>query len=79
MRYELTDCEWAAISPMLPTKPRGRRTTTAASSTASFGCCDYETMMPSASLAPTITAGSQLEPRNMPENVDLSGALYSMI
>ena len=27
MRYELTDCEWAAISPMLPTKPRGRRTT----------------------------------------------------
>jgi transposase len=23
MRYELTDYEWAAISPMLPNKPRG--------------------------------------------------------
>lgn len=23
MRYELTDREWAAISPMLPNKPRG--------------------------------------------------------
>jgi transposase len=23
MRYELTDCEWAAIKPMLPNKPRG--------------------------------------------------------
>src|SRR5262245_56267660 len=23
MRYELTDCEWAAIKPFLPNKPRG--------------------------------------------------------
>ena len=23
MRYELTDCEWFAIRPMLPNKPRG--------------------------------------------------------
>jgi transposase len=23
MRYELTDCEWAAIKPLLPNKPRG--------------------------------------------------------
>ena len=23
MRYELTDCEWTAIRPMLPNKPRG--------------------------------------------------------
>ena len=23
MRYELADCEWAAIKPMLPNKPRG--------------------------------------------------------
>ena len=23
MRYELTDHEWAAIKPMLPSKPRG--------------------------------------------------------
>ena len=23
MRYELTDCEWAAIQPFLPNKPRG--------------------------------------------------------
>jgi transposase len=23
MRYELTDHEWAAIEPMLPSKPRG--------------------------------------------------------
>jgi len=23
MRYELTDCEWFAIKPLLPTKPRG--------------------------------------------------------
>ena len=23
MRYELSDCEWAAIKPMLPNKPRG--------------------------------------------------------
>jgi transposase len=23
MRYELTDCEWTAIKPMLPNKPRG--------------------------------------------------------
>jgi transposase len=23
MRYELTDCEWTAIRPMLPTKTRG--------------------------------------------------------
>ena len=23
MRYELTDCEWSAIKPMLPNKPRG--------------------------------------------------------
>jgi transposase len=23
MRYELTDCEWFAIGPMLPNKPRG--------------------------------------------------------
>lgn len=23
MRYELTDKEWAAITPMLPNKPRG--------------------------------------------------------
>jgi hypothetical protein len=24
MRYELADCEWVAISRMLPNKPRGR-------------------------------------------------------
>ena len=23
MRYELADCEWTAIKPMLPNKPRG--------------------------------------------------------
>ncbi|GLR85104.1 hypothetical protein GCM10007857_18140 [Bradyrhizobium iriomotense] len=23
MRYELADCEWAALKPMLPNKPRG--------------------------------------------------------
>jgi transposase len=23
MRYELTDCEWFAIRPLLPNKPRG--------------------------------------------------------
>jgi hypothetical protein len=23
MRYALTDCEWSAIRPMLPNKPRG--------------------------------------------------------
>jgi hypothetical protein len=23
MRYELADCEWVAIKPMLPNKPRG--------------------------------------------------------
>ncbi len=23
MRYELTECEWAAIKPFLPNKPRG--------------------------------------------------------
>jgi hypothetical protein len=23
MRYELTDCEWFAIKPLLPNKPRG--------------------------------------------------------
>ncbi len=23
MRYELTDCEWFAIKPLLPDKPRG--------------------------------------------------------
>jgi transposase len=23
MRYELTDCEWFAIKPFLPNKPRG--------------------------------------------------------
>jgi transposase len=23
MRYELSDCEWTAIRPMLPNKPRG--------------------------------------------------------
>ena len=23
MRYELSECEWAAIKPMLPNKPRG--------------------------------------------------------
>jgi transposase len=23
MRYELTDCEWLAIKPLLPNKPRG--------------------------------------------------------
>jgi len=23
MRYELADCEWDAIKPMLPNKPRG--------------------------------------------------------
>ena len=23
MRYELTDCEWAAIKPFLPNRPRG--------------------------------------------------------
>ena len=34
MRYEITDHEWAAITPMLPNKPRGVK------STASFGCCD---------------------------------------
>ena len=39
MRYELTDCEWAAIRPMLPNKARGvRRGTIDVSSTA--GCCD---------------------------------------
>jgi transposase len=25
MRYELADCEWAAIEPMLPNKPRVER------------------------------------------------------
>jgi transposase len=25
MRYELTDCKWTAIKPMLPNKPRGVR------------------------------------------------------
>jgi transposase len=25
MRYELSDCEWTAIKPMLPNKPRGIR------------------------------------------------------
>jgi transposase len=25
MRYELSDCEWTAIKPMLPNKPRGVR------------------------------------------------------
>jgi transposase len=23
MRYELSDCEWSVIKPMLPNKPRG--------------------------------------------------------
>jgi len=23
MRYELSDCEWGVIKPMLPNKPRG--------------------------------------------------------
>jgi transposase len=23
MRYELSDCEWTAIRPLLPNKPRG--------------------------------------------------------
>jgi transposase len=23
MRYELSDCEWVVIKPMLPNKPRG--------------------------------------------------------
>ena len=23
MRYDLTDCEWLAIKPLLPNKPRG--------------------------------------------------------
>jgi transposase len=23
MRYELTDCEWFGIKPLLPNKPRG--------------------------------------------------------
>jgi transposase len=25
MRYELSDCEWTAIKPLLPNKPRGVR------------------------------------------------------
>ncbi len=25
MRYELADCEWDAIKPILPNKPRGIR------------------------------------------------------
>ncbi len=25
MRYELSDCEWTAIRPLLPSKPRGVR------------------------------------------------------
>jgi transposase len=44
MRYELADCEWDTIKPMLPNKPRGiprvndRRVLRMASS----GSCDLE-------------------------------------
>jgi transposase len=40
MRYEPSDCEWTAIKPMLPNKPRRiRRVTTVACSMAPFGFC----------------------------------------
>ena len=40
MRYELSDCEWGVIKPMLPNKPRGiPRVAADVFSTASFGSC----------------------------------------
>jgi transposase len=45
MRYELTDYEWAAISPMLPNKPRGvprvndRRVLTGSREAGNWLCC----------------------------------------
>jgi hypothetical protein len=41
MRYELSDCEWDVIRPMLPNKAAAfLASTTGAFSTASFGSCD---------------------------------------
>jgi hypothetical protein len=41
MRYELSDCEWNVIRPMLPNKLAAFPAwTTGAFSTASFGSCD---------------------------------------
>jgi transposase len=40
MRYELTDYEWAAITPMLPNEPRGvSRETIVVFSMAFSGSC----------------------------------------
>jgi transposase len=43
MRYELTDCEWSVIKPMLPNKPAASlEQSTGAFSTVSIGSCGLE-------------------------------------
>jgi hypothetical protein len=68
MRYELTDCEWFAIKPLLPNKPRGvPREMTAVSSMASSGSCAQAPLGATcpetgARILPPINAGIVLEP-----------------